>query len=734
MLDIDKFQVLNCLQGGQAEDNRTWKNSVEKTTVNMELNSDSEQPLGVENLGDNRSPTLMTEIGEIPRRVYVRKEAVRKPFADFVDLLSEPEWFTNTTNPSEPGFVWRPFWFNLFPWKMLVAAVLSVVASIVILVGVANVRDSANDILSMEKFISVEDVGKEYINMRTNYEVILIFLPMFAVVPALMTGLYVHALMRKGVTTQLINESSKRRKKWYNIQNTSQARYLNIGSTSCAAFVMLIFFVLIYVFSILSGVVIGIEQAAVHSDSIFEVQASLDDIEEQIQELSSQLTSLNSSIASTNQVLDASTESCAEYQSLLEYVQTSSGSESDSTSSDSNSTSADGNSTSSDSNSTSADGNSTSSDSNSTSARRPTATPPRKLHLVTSAPGNSTSSDSNSTSAGGNSTSSDGNSTSANGKLHLETPPRSDSNSTSANGNSTSSESNSTSADGNSTSSDGNSSSADGNSTSSDSDSPAGETPPRLAETHFGRRETPLRADGNSTSADGNSTSADGNSSSADGNSTSSALAETMDILCSSDAASYDVSGVSENIESILNSDFLNSARQRQCLDMSYYKWIWDEFEQLCICDEELNELIGYLQDMFGALLHIDVALFLQVVALIVVVACNSANYRFLLWRILLENGRLDKVPEGLVLVDAYGLPSKPKQLLLLQSPIKLESEEALFKEELPAACSKETSIKEEPSFVIEESVQPMNENPMFPFEEVPLSARESSLSVTDRL
>ncbi|KAK3264142.1 hypothetical protein CYMTET_27089 [Cymbomonas tetramitiformis] len=201
-------------QGGQAEDNRTWKNSVEKTTVNMELNSDSEQPLGVENLGDNRSPTLMTEIGEIPRRVYVRKEAVRKPFADFVDLLSEPEWFTNTTNPSEPGFVWRPFWFNLFPWKMLVAAVLSVVASIVILVGVANVRDSANDILSMEKFISVEDVGKEYINMRTNYEVILIFLPMFAVVPALMTGLYVHALMRKGVTTQLINESSKRRKKW----------------------------------------------------------------------------------------------------------------------------------------------------------------------------------------------------------------------------------------------------------------------------------------------------------------------------------------------------------------------------------------------------------------------------------------------------------------------------------------------------------------------------------------
>ncbi|KAK3245417.1 hypothetical protein CYMTET_45011, partial [Cymbomonas tetramitiformis] len=91
-----------------------------------------------------------------------------------------------------------------------------------------------------------------------------------------------------------------------------------------------------------------------------------------------------------------------------------------------------------------------------------------------------------------------------------------------------------------------------------------------------------------------------------------------------------------------------------RCVDFSYYSWGWEALDDVCVCDDELDEINSYMTSVFMKFVYMIASVFIQFVGLIFLIACNAANNSFLNWRIMMERG--DRLPRGLVIF------AKPKK------------------------------------------------------------------------
>lgn len=85
-----------------------------------------------------------------------------------------------------------------------------------------------------------------------------------------------------------------------------------------------------------------------------------------------------------------------------------------------------------------------------------------------------------------------------------------------------------------------------------------------------------------------------------------------------------------------------------RCLDFSYYSWAWEALDDVCVCDDELDDINSYMGSVTMKSIYMVVSVFVQFAALIFLIACNASNNSFLNWRIMMERG--DTLPRGLVI------------------------------------------------------------------------------------
>ncbi|KAK3286086.1 hypothetical protein CYMTET_6336 [Cymbomonas tetramitiformis] len=549
-------------------------------------------------------------------------EVVRYPF-------SKSPALGNTYDPTQPDFIWRPYWHATFSWKLIPATLLSMGCSVITLNGASETHTAVQDILDMEKFSELKDEIEDFNTTREAYEYSFAFLPLVAVLTSILTAHYSIRKMRQAITPDELKTVVEERTTKANAKaavderkakssccgtsccgtsccgrrqsaSTSRLRCLNVFSTAFAVFLILFFFGLIFTGASVTGVAYAFKECGDNANSIENFETLAYELQQDLLEVGQLWTQLPTASGNDLNISSIQCDDSNSTNSTDEIVYCDEIDDAATLTCDMDTLTFEEH------------------DRHSDNHCCTKTTAVRGNHLAVHSCTCTLDDDKHADSIAVTLTHALPKHSCAKRHAHQCSHRVTDNKCTHATS-----------------------------------------FPTTGAPSTFMPTQSPTCYEFNATQYDLDVTATAQQLTDEE----VAALGEEVCDALGEYVAAEDVEAALESTTEMLitaSDDAYKFMQENvtacelyanRCYELRSWKWLWSKFDDICICDDDLEDLVRYLEDGINGLAQIDVGLFLQVVVLVIVVAVNSANYRFLTWRLHLENGRVDKVARGVCMV-----------------------------------------------------------------------------------